>query len=158
MSRDYFSQFPTAQLQSNDELTTLKICTYNYAYPNATNTDDADWHRNYVELRLPEFTIKINEVILEGNTITYYINALRSLINLQKHIVHFEPTEPYFGLTFEHAPEENGKVKVKGFVQTSVEEGPNVNFEFNTSVPLVTKFVQGLESILKSYPAITKKA
>jgi len=158
MSQKYFSQFPTAQIQSNDELTTFRICTYNYAYPNATNTDDADWHRNYVELRFSDFTFKIDEVILEGNTITYYINELRSLINLQNHKVHFEPTEPYFELNFEHGPEESGKVKVKGFVQASVEEGPNVNFEFETSIPLVIKFVQGLEGILKSYPAITKKA
>lgn len=84
MKNDYFSQFPFAELRSQDGMTSFKICSYKYAYPQADDPQDADWHRNYLILTIPAFKAEIDEVIFEGWLIKYYLQELRSFSVLRK--------------------------------------------------------------------------
>lgn len=153
MKTDYFSQFPHAHLVSKDGTATFKICTYNYAYPEADNTYDADWHRNYLIFTLPAFKAEIDEIILEGTILKYFIKELRAFSELKRKEVLFEPTEPYFGLTFSFL---SGKknVGVEGYVQYPVGIGAILQFEFETDLTDVVRFMNGLEDILATFPAI----
>lgn len=157
MKIDYFSQFPYAQLRSQDGMTSFKICTYNYAYPQADTTDDADWHRNYLIITIPAFKAEIDEVILEGNLIKYYIEELRAFSDLQKKEVIFEPTEPYFGLTLSFLSKRRKNVGVEGYVQYPVGTGAVLQFEFETDLTYVDEFIKGLETIVTKFPAILKR-
>ncbi|WP_394141144.1 hypothetical protein [Cytobacillus oceanisediminis] len=84
MKYDYFSHFPFAELRSQDGMSSFKICSYNYAYPQADNVDDGDWHRNYITLTIPAFKAEIDEVIFEGRLINFFLQELRSFSALQK--------------------------------------------------------------------------
>ncbi|PWA09020.1 hypothetical protein DCC39_13715 [Pueribacillus theae] len=154
MKTDYFSQFPHAHLVSKDGTASFKICTYNYAYPEADNIYDADWHRNYLIFTLPAFKAEIDEIMLEGNLLTYYIEELRAFTALKINEVFFEPTEPYFGLTFSFLSKRKKRIGVEGYVQYPVGIGAVLQFEFETGVTDVVRFINGLEDILAAFPAI----
>jgi hypothetical protein len=149
---NYFSKFPFAELRSQDGASCFKISTYSYAYPDADNEYDADWHRNYLLLTIPAFRAEIDEVILEGRLLSYYLDQLREFSALRKDKVEFEPTEPYFGLSL--SLNSRKKVLVNGYVQYPVGIGAKLEFEFETDLTYVDKFITGVESILKQYPAM----
>lgn len=148
---NYFSKYPYAELNSQDGLFCFKICTYNYAYPNADNEHDADWHRNYLYLTIPAFRVEINEVMLEGRVLEYYLHEFEKFLALKKKEVIFEPTESYFGLTFS-LKKFRKKVNVNGYVQYPVGHGSELQFEFETDLTYIEKFVNGLKEIIRHFP------
>lgn len=148
---EYFSKFPFAELRSDDGRSSLKICTYNYAYPNAEDEYDADWHRNYLLCSLPSFRAEIDEIILDGHILNYYVEKLREFVALKLSSVEFSPTEPYFELDL--ILDSRKKVLVKGVVQYPAGWGAELSFEFETDLTHVDYFVNGLESILREFPA-----
>ncbi|MBZ6487709.1 WapI family immunity protein [Priestia aryabhattai] len=150
MEQNYFSNYPFAELSAQDGLSCLKICTYAYAYPEADNIHDADWHKNYLTFNIPAFKAEIDEVILEGRTIKYYLNELKKFSALKQKKVLFEPTEPYFGFTLTMNGRKN--VSVDGFIQYPAGWGTELKFEFETDLTYIDAFIQGLESILIQYP------
>jgi hypothetical protein len=151
LASEYFFTFPFAEIRSDDGTSSLKICTYSYAYPDADNEYDADWHRNFLLCTLPSFRAEIDEVILDGHTLNHYLGQLREFVDLKRSIVEFEPTEPYFDLNF--SLDSRKKVLVKGVVQYPVGWGAELSFEFETDLSHVEHFISGIESILREFPA-----
>ncbi|WP_066172566.1 WapI family immunity protein [Bacillus marinisedimentorum] len=137
-------------------MTSFKICTYDFAYPDADNSDDADWHRNYLTFTAPGFKAEVDEVILEGTIIQYYLGELRSFSSLEKDEVIFEPTEPYFELTIRFLSKKKD-VGIEGYVQSPVGTGPKLEFDFETDLTFVDEFIEGLELILAGFPAVRKR-
>lgn len=151
MKIDYFLEFPYAELRSQDGMSLFKICSYNYAYPDADNIYDLDWHRNYMILHVPGFNAELNEVMLEGRAINFYIQKLQSFSELKKKRVIFEASEPYFELTF--SLDSRKKVEIQGTVQIPVGTGNKLLFEFETDLTYVDSFINGLEDIILEFPA-----
>jgi hypothetical protein len=89
MEADCFSKFPYAQLSSQDGLFSFKICSYGYAYPQADEPYDRDWHKNHLLLTLLAFKAEIYDIILEGHLIKTFIKHLRSFSYLQEPEVAF---------------------------------------------------------------------
>lgn len=148
---EYFSKFPFAEIRSADGTSSLKICTYSYAYPDAKNDYDADWHRNFLLVTVPSIKAEIDEVILVGHLLNDYLDQFREFSSEKRLTVDFEPTEPYFGLSI--SLDSRKKVIVNGYVQYPVGYGTKLEFEFDTDLTHVDKFTNGIESILKDYPA-----
>lgn len=146
----YFSIYPYAVLQSQDGLFCFKICTYDYAYPDANYTYDADWHRNYLYATMPAFKAEINDIMLEGQLVSHYINNLEKFLNLQTKEVLFAPTEPFFELTF--SLNERKKVDVHGYIQYPVGTGSELQFEFETDITYIEIFHRGLQAIINKFP------
>jgi hypothetical protein len=147
---EYFSTFPSAEIRSADGGSSLKICTYSYAYPVADNEWDADWHRNYLQFVAPSFRAEIDEVILNGHELNAYLHELREFSALKRLTIDFEPMEPYFELSF--ALDSRKKVIVHGNVQYPAGYGTKLEFEFETDLTYVDRFANGIESILKDFP------
>ena len=89
----YFTNFPFAELRSQDGLSRLCFCSHGYEFPSIQKGDDADWHKNYFMLTLPAFRSEINTVIYQGRDINLLIKELREFSNLRKENVSFEPIE-----------------------------------------------------------------
>lgn len=150
MKDTYFLKFPYAELCSQDGMSSFKIYSYEYAYPDADNKYDLDWHKNYLILTVPGFKAEINEVILEGHLINHYIHELHSFSNLHKKKIVFEPLEPYFELIFKL--NRRKKVDINGCVRYPMNSTTFLQFDFETDLTYVDVFIKGLESILAKYP------
>jgi hypothetical protein len=148
--RDYFSEFPSAEIASQDGRSRLKFCTYGYEFPAQQSGSDADWHRNFFHLTIPSIGIEINEVIFTGHGLAYFLDELRALSTLRKYEIDFEPLEPYFGLAFSFTPMK--KIAVKGRVQYPVGYGAKLEFEFETDLTYVDQFIHGIEAMLVRFP------
>ena len=146
----YFSEFPFAEIRSDDGASSLKICTYSYAYPSADNPHDANWYRNILVCVLPAFKAEIEEVILDGLILSHFLGELHDFITLKKSSVKFEPTEPYFDLELSFNSRKN--VIVKGSVQYPAGWGAELRFELDTNLTYVERFYKELESTLKEFP------
>ncbi|MCO7124363.1 hypothetical protein NIE88_01020 [Sporolactobacillus shoreicorticis] len=147
----YFSKFPCAQLRSQDGRTVLSICSYGYAYPNANDPYDRDWHKNYLLLMLPGFKAEIDEIILEGHSLRNWINELRAFSALKTEKIFFEPTDPYFSLTFRFLSRRKN-VCAEGYVQYPIADGAVLRFELETDLTFIDSFIAGLETILHVFP------
>jgi hypothetical protein len=154
MDADCFSQFPYARLSSQDSLFSFKICSYGYAYPQAVDPYDRDWHKNHLLLTLPAFKAEIDDIILEGHLIKTIIKDWLSFSALLEKEVTFEPTEPYFGLTFRFMSQRK-MIEVDGYVQYPVGTGAVLKFETETDLTYIDQFINGLENMLKTFPAIS---
>jgi hypothetical protein len=148
---NYFSKFPFAELRSQDGASCFKISTYSYAYPDADNEYDADWHQNYLLLTIPAFRAEINEIIINGCFLSNCLEQLREFSTLGKSKIEIEPLEPYFGLFFSFNARKN--VIINGYIQYPIGNGATLEFEFETDLTYVDKFIHGIESILKQFPA-----
>src|ERR1700737_4321201 len=89
--RDYFSEFPSAEIASQDGRSRLKFCTYGYEFPAQQSGSDADWHRNFFHLTIPSIGIEINEVIFTGHGLAYFLDELRALSTLRKYEIDLKP-------------------------------------------------------------------
>jgi hypothetical protein len=147
---DYLSDFPAAEIASRDGRSRLKFCTYAYEFPAEQSGSDADWQRNVFHLTLPSIRVEINEVIFTGHGLAYFLDELRALSTQRKPEIDFEPMEPYFGLAFSFISVK--KIAVKGRVQYPVGYGARLQFEFETDLTNVDKFICGIETILKRFP------
>ncbi|MBY6036686.1 hypothetical protein KUV80_08480 [Fictibacillus nanhaiensis] len=153
MKKDYYLDFPFAELKSQDGSFSLKIYSYDYAYPHAIHKFDRDWHKNHLILSMPAFKAEIDEVMFEGTLLEYFIEELVAFSALKKKEVNIKPTEPYFGLTF--SVDKRKKVNVNGYVQYPVGWGAELQFEIETDLTYVDEFIRGLKSILKNFPSIS---
>ncbi|MGG4470702.1 hypothetical protein ABER68_21950 [Paenibacillus alvei] len=151
MKDNYFLLFPSAELRSQDGMSSFKICSYDYAYPDADNQYDLDWHKNCLIVTVSGFKAEINEVILEGRLINHYIHELHSFSNHHKKKIIFEPLEPYFELTFKL--NRRKKVDINGCVRYPMDSGTLLQFDFETDLTYVDAFIKGLESILAKFPS-----
>jgi hypothetical protein len=148
--QDYFSRFPFAEIASQDGRSRLKFCTHAYEFPAEDSGSDADWQRNVFHLTIPSIRVEINEVIFTGHGLAFFLDELRALSTRRKPQIDFEPLEPYFGLAFSLIPKE--KIAVKGRVQYPVGYGARLQFEFETDLTHLDKFIHGIEAILKNFP------
>jgi len=148
--RDYFLEFPVAEIASQDGRSLLKFCAYAYEFPAEKSGYDADWHRNFFHLTLPSIRVEINEVIFTGHGLAYFLDELRALSTQRKPEIEFEPMEPYFGLAFSFTAMKS--IAVKGRVQYPVGYGARLHFKFETDLTHVDKFIHGIEAILKRFP------
>jgi hypothetical protein len=114
---------------------------------------DRDWHINHLLLTLPAFKEEIDDIILEGHLIKTFIKDLLSFSALLEKEVTFEPTEPYFGLTFRFMSQRK-MIEVDGYVQYPVGTGAVLKFEMETDLTYIDQFINGLENMLKTFPAI----
>ncbi|MFP7493170.1 hypothetical protein SFC66_05210 [Terribacillus saccharophilus] len=146
----YFDKYPYSELKSQDERSCFKICSYQYAYPDAENEYDADWHKNYLYVTLPSFQAEIDDIMLEGRYLECYLDELNQFLSLKKRKVMFEPTEPFFSLGFSF--NRIKKVEVSGFVQYPVGNGSQLEFEFETDLAYIERFAEGLQKILQQFP------
>lgn len=112
---------------------------------------NADWHRNLLYCTIPSFRAEIDEIILDGHVLTYHLKQLHEFVALERATVEFEPTEPYFDL--ELSLDSRKKVLVKGHIQYPAGWGAELRFEFETDLTHVDHFVNGIESILREFPA-----
>ncbi|WP_368505146.1 hypothetical protein AB3N04_05740 [Alkalihalophilus sp. As8PL] len=154
MKNHYFSHFPFAELRSQDGRACFKICSFKYAYPHAKDAVDADWHRNYLNLSLPGFKSEVDEIILNGIILDYFIKELQAFEALHRDKVNLDPIEPYFWLGFSYICKKSKTIKVKGYVQYPAGIGSVLNFDFQTDLPSIIKFRKGLEGILSKFPAV----
>jgi hypothetical protein len=90
--RDYFSEFPSAEIASQDGQSRLKFCTYDYEFPAEQSGHDADWHRNYFRLTIPSIRAEIHEVIFTGHGLAYVLDELRALSTGRKPEIGFART------------------------------------------------------------------
>ncbi|TRZ39771.1 hypothetical protein CEQ21_02150 [Niallia circulans] len=156
MKIDYFLEFPYAELRSQDGKSYFKICSYANAYSDADNINDLDWHRNFMILHIPGFKAELNEVILEGRLIKFYIQELKSFSAIKKKTVIFEASEPFFELTF--TLDARKKVEIAGVVQIPVGTGNKLQFSYETDLTYVDLFIKGLEDILVKFPVKEMKS
>lgn len=147
---DYFSEFPFAEISSQDGRSRLKFCTYGYEFPHQKSGSDADWHRNYFHLTVPSIRVEINEVIFTGHGLANLLDELHALSSRRKQEIDFEPLEPYFGMAFSFT--QMKKVAIRGWVQYPVGYGAKLYFEFETDLTYIDQFIRGIEAILKRFP------
>lgn len=147
---EYFSKYPYAELESQDGLTRFRICTYSYAYPEITTDYDADWHRNFLSISLPAFCVEIDETIFQGEQLEISIAELKEFTSLKKPVVTVEPLESFFSLEFSFNSKMN--VIVKGIAEYPLGWGARLEYEFETDLTYVDKFISGLECILGAFP------
>lgn len=151
MQVEYFSKHPFTELRSQDGKSKIKFCTYGYAFPDATNPYDADWHKNFLYIKLPSFQVKIDEIILEGRLLQYYQRELVKFSNLTINKVSLEPTESFFGLHLSFDSRKN--VVVTGFAEYPLGEyGAMLEFNFLTDLTFIDKYILGILGILKKFP------
>lgn len=151
MSSDYFKVHPYAELCSQDGKSKIKFCTYGYAFPEATNQYDADWHKNFLYITLPSFRVEIDEIILEGRLLQYYLQKLKEFSKLEIDKVVLDPTEPLFELTL--VLKSKGNVEVSGYARYPLGEYEStLGFSFLTDLTYVDRFILGIKSILNSFP------
>ncbi|WP_017378793.1 hypothetical protein [Paenisporosarcina sp. TG-14] len=81
---DCLKDYPYAKLTSQDRLFHFKICFYYYTYPEPEDEHDADWHITYLYLTIPAFKAEINDVMLEGKLIEYFIREFEKFLDLKK--------------------------------------------------------------------------
>ena len=148
--RDYFSEFPSAEITSQDGQSRLKFCTYGYEFPAMQSGSDADWHRNFFHLVIPAIRVEINEVILTGHGLAHFLDELKALSTQRKQEIDFGPLEAYFRLALSFTPMK--KIAVKGWVQYPVGYGAKLEFEFVTDLTYVDQFISGIEAILVKFP------
>lgn len=146
----YICDSPYAELNSRDEMCSLKIYTYNYEFPEITKGCDADWQQNYFRLMIPSFTVEINEVILESSLLKHFLTELQEFSVQKRREVNLSPTEPYFRLSFSFSSSK--QVDVKGWVQYPVGYGARLEFMFETDLLKLNRFKEGIQEILLKYP------
>lgn len=138
--------FPYAELMSQDGLHCFRIGSYGYAYPEADNEFDADWHRNHLSFTLPGFKVVFDEIILSGGVVEDYLTELEQFRALAINEVVFAPMEPVFELTFSF--NRLKKVVVGGYVEYPIGGGAQLQFEFETDLTYVDQFAAGLKEML----------
>ncbi|MDY7224636.1 hypothetical protein P4475_11420 [Halalkalibacterium halodurans] len=142
--------FPFAELMSQDGLHCFRIGSYGYAYPEADNEYDADWHRNPLSFTLPGFKVAFDEIILSGGVVEDFVAELKQFRALAINEAVFDPIEPFFQLTFSF--NQLKKVVVSGYVEYPVGEGAQLQFEFETDLTYVDQFAAGLKEMLQRFP------
>lgn len=150
---EYLNKYPYAELVSQDGLTRFSICTYRYAYPEITTDYDADWHRNLLSISLPAFCVEIDEAIFQGEGIEICIAELKEFTCFKKSVVIVEPIESFFSLEFSFNAKKN--VMVKGSAEYPLGWGSRLEYQFETDLSYVDKFISGLEHILGVFPVRT---
>ncbi|MCD7034380.1 hypothetical protein LRR81_09040 [Metabacillus sp. GX 13764] len=148
-----FANYPTAELSSPDGTHCLKLATYSFAYPDAKDSYDRDWHRNLFSLSLPAFTASIDDIMIEGTEMMAFLKGLQSFLAKKQKEVFFAPTEPYLELNFER---KRKIILVTGAVQYPAGCGARLEFEFETSMDKGEWFAAGLEKILQQFPPVNK--
>lgn len=148
-----FANYPTAELSSQDGTHCLRLATYSFAYPDADDPFDRDWHRNLFSLTLPAFTASIDDIMIEGTETMAFLKGLQSFLSKKQKEVSFAPTEPYLELNFEL---KRKIILVTGAVQFPAGCGARLDFEFETDMDKTEWFATGLENILQQFPPVNK--
>jgi len=150
MNQAIFDQHPSAILSTPNGVQVFKICTTKFAYPDADNVYDADWHWNYLSFTLPAFKAEIEDVILDGQMLQICITELEALTSFRSKKAEIAPNEPYFELEF--TLKRKKRVKVNGYVQYPAGYGATLDFEFITDLTSIVTFLSGLKEILEHFP------
>jgi hypothetical protein len=141
---------PSCELGSQDGKFHLKIWSYAYEFPEIKSGSDADWHRNFIQIKADVFSASFDEVCLNGELLEAVLKEVEEFSALKRDSVTFEPLEPYFSLKLSFNSRKN--VIVSGIVQHPVGTGPELKFEFESDLSFVDKFSSGIKAILKSFP------
>jgi len=98
-----------------------------------------------VTLNLSGFKVEIEDTIIQGMYINQVIKELRDFSDLKIEEADFTPLEPVFELFFSFSSLK--KVVVKGNVNYPVGVGATLDFEFETDLTYMDKFIEGLKLI-----------
>lgn len=145
------NEYPFARLSSHDGEYVFCLYTYGYAYPDADNDYDADWQKNLITVNIPAFKVEIEETILEGSILKHYIDELQKFSKLIKDKVDFVPTESYFSISFSFNSRKNVQIKVE--IEYPLGWGARLEFDFETDLTYIDKFIDGLQEIYAKFPS-----
>jgi len=153
-----FLTSPTAELRDTDGVQWLRISTYAYEFPEATNPEgieftDADWHLNMFEGFVNGSRWAAHDAILRGFYVERVVIDLEALLHGSQDTVVVAPyLKPYFKLTIHRIGTQ--RFSVSGFVRDIPEYYADAeSFDFEADVVGIRMFTDGLRRILRHFPA-----
>lgn len=153
---ELYKNSPYAELKSTDGSARIRIYTYRYEFPQATNRDDADWYMNHISLSINGVSAGVDEPVIEARVLECLLKEVEGFRNLSTSEVDFSFTERdiCFTLTRDHKLSEK-IIFVKGELIDSELDSSNVHihFEFITDCILIDNFIFGIKQIQKEYPS-----
>ncbi len=151
----FLKNSPFAELNASDGSARIRIYTYRYEIPNATNKDDADWHMNYITLFVNGVHAEIDDPIIDGKSLEKRLTDIIKLINLQSAEVDFSFMEPEFGFEIKNESLSTKDILIKGELIDAKLNGSDVHihFEFKCDLQHIQSFADGIREILEKYPS-----
>lgn len=145
---------PYAELKASDISARIRIYTYAYEFPQATNRDDADWYMNLILLNVNGASAKVDEPIIEGRALECRLDKVMEFARVKTGKVDFSFTEPIFGFELYLDIASDIDIIVKGEMMDSKLNSSKVElkFEFKTDFNMLDKFIVGIKRILNEYP------
>lgn len=146
---------PFAELKSSDGSASIRIYTYRYQFPEATNKWDGDWYMNYILLVINGVIAEIDKPIIEGRVLTQLLQELIKFKKIEIIDVFSSFTEPEFSFCLSNDLLIDDSILVSGdLIEYKVNTNKvRVNFEFKTNLNLLEEFIIGIQRILEVFPS-----
>lgn len=152
-NQELYKNSPYAELKSCDSNARLRIYTYSYEFPNATNRDDADWYMNYISLSINNISAEVNAPVIEGRVLEILLREVEEFKLKKREDVDFYFTEPQLGFSISNKNNPHESMIVEGeLINSSINNSAHVNFTFNTNKELLDNFIKGIRETLLRFP------
>ncbi|GFZ32961.1 hypothetical protein CSC2_34870 [Clostridium zeae] len=152
---EIYQNCPFAELKASDGSARIRICTYRYQFPEATNKWDADWYMNYILLNINGISAEIDKPIIEGRVLTHLLEELIKFKRNEISDIFSSFTEPEINFFLSNDLLIDKNILVSGeLIEYKVNANKaKVKFEFKTNLALLEKFITGIQRILEMFPS-----
>lgn len=152
---EIYKDAPFAELKAIDDCASIRIYTYRYQYPEATNKWDGDWYMNYILLVINGVTAELDKPIIEGRVLVRLLEELIKFKKFEISDVFSSFTEPEFSFILSNDLLIDKSILVSGdLIEYKVNSNKvKVKFEFKTNIDLLEEFIIGIQRILEVFPS-----